>query len=133
MKKLSSMVSTTILYAGGGVGWTALGLLRLFGADANLDVLEYILLIAGAAVAIIFMLPKRDTFDEMAQAHLMNALSWGFVAMTTAATILLAVNIVVKDLLFTQTYPIIIGVGYMVAGVKFFMMERSGGIEDQTA
>lgn len=80
MKKLSSMVSTTILYAGGGAGWTALGLLRLFGADANLDVLEYILLITGAAVAIIFMLPKRDTFDEMAQAHLMNALSWGFVA-----------------------------------------------------
>ena len=88
MKKLSVTMGITIMYAGVGLLWTLLGILRITNLAAREGILEYILLGLSIIATTISLLPKRDSFDEMAGDHLRMALSIGFIAImaTTSKT-----------------------------------------------
>lgn len=126
MKKMSVTMGITIMYAGVGLLWTLLGILRITNLAAREGVLEYILLGLSSLATIISLFPKRDSYDEMVGEHLREALSIGFIAIMITTAVLLVVNSLVVKLDFSQSYCLIIGVGELTAGVLFFKMERGG-------
>ena len=124
MKKLSVTMGITIMYAGVGLLWTLLGILRITNLAAREGVLEYILLGLSIIATTISLLPKRDSFDEMAGDHLRMALSSGFIAIMAPTAVLRVVNSLVVKLDFSQSNCLIVGVGELTAGSVFFKMER---------
>ena len=111
-----------------GIGWLLVGLLDIFRDEYRLVASASAIINALMIVLLLYVIiGRKEKNDEMTLTYQERAMTMGFYVMTFMILLLLSADQLLKWNVPFQVYGhIILGIGFIVTGLKFRQLEQDG-------